>query len=156
MYTSLFSAQLSPSLHLLQKLLISKVIDYWDFIVPVLPFYTIKNHSISFFMSLLKSISLFQPLAIKDSFWPIMLQCIKEFLPYMMRIDRGHIVCINSMLGLMGLNGAADYSSSKFALTGFMESLNMEIKAEGKKHVYTTSVHPYLIDTDMFMGCKTR
>ena len=73
-----------------------------------------------------------------------------------MRIDRGHIVCINSMLGLMGLNGAADYSSSKFALTGFMESLNMEIKAEGKKHVYTTSVHPYLIDTDMFMGCKTR
>ena len=70
--------------------------------------------------------------------------------------NHGHIVCINSMLGLMGLNGAADYAASKFALTGFMDSLDMELATEKTSRVYTTSIHPYLIDTAMFAGCKTR
>ena len=64
---------------------------------------------------------------------------------------------MNSMLGLMGLSGAADYSASKFALKGFMESLDMEMSSQRKdSRIHITSVHPYLIDTDMFAGCTTR
>jgi all-trans-retinol dehydrogenase (NAD+) len=74
----------------------------------------------------------------------------------MLANNHGHIVFINSMLGLMGLSGAADYSASKFGALGLFESLNLEIVREGKTGVCVTSIHPYQIDTDMFAGIKSR
>ena len=74
----------------------------------------------------------------------------------MVNRNHGHIVSINSVLGLQGLAGAADYCASKHAVTGFMESLYYELHAAGKSGVYVTSVHPYIINTDMFAGCRTR
>lgn len=74
----------------------------------------------------------------------------------MMNKNRGHIVLINSMLGLMGLSGAADYVSSKYAMSGFHDTLCMEIDAENKTGVKVTSIHPYMVDTDMFSGVSIR
>ena len=54
----------------------------------------------------------------------------------------------------MGLTGAAyavDYSASKFAVTGYMESLRQELKGTG---VYCSTIYPGLIDTGMFTGVK--
>ena len=86
----------------------------------------------------------------------LLLQCIKEFLPAMKRNNHGMIVSINSMLGLMGLNGVADYSASKHALIGYMESLQMEMKRDPQNRVRMLQVHPYLVDTEMFAGCQGR
>lgn len=81
---------------------------------------------------------------------------MKAFVPDMLDQKHGHIVCINSMLGLMGCAGAADYAASKHALTGYMESLQVELVDKRKAGVHITSVHPYLVDTGMFAGCTTR
>ncbi|KAK2172121.1 hypothetical protein NP493_991g00062 [Ridgeia piscesae] len=81
---------------------------------------------------------------------------MKAFVPDMIDRNHGHIVSMNSMLGLMGLAGAADYAASKHALTGYMESLQVELVSEKKMGVHITSVHPYMVDTGMFAGCTTR
>ena len=83
-------------------------------------------------------------------------QTVKEFLPAMLTRNHGHIVSINSMLGLLGLGGAADYCASKFGALGFIESLRMELEREGKDGIHVTSIHPGLINTDMFEGLKPR
>ncbi len=83
-------------------------------------------------------------------------QTVKAFVPSMMKRDHGHIVTISSMLGLMGLCGAADYCASKFAITGMTEALRYEILSERKDDIHVTSVHPFLINTDMFAGIRTR
>ena len=74
----------------------------------------------------------------------------------MMQSDHGHIVCISSMLGLMGLPGAADYCASKHGTTAFMASLALELATDGYTGVVTTCVHPYIVNTDMFAGVTTR
>ena len=70
--------------------------------------------------------------------------------------NHGHIVFLNSLVGLIGLAGVADYTASKFGLTGLYESLNLEIEREGKTGVHLTTIHPYIVDTDMFDGVKIR
>jgi len=80
----------------------------------------------------------------------------KAFLPSMMEKNHGHIVNINSMLGLIGLGGAADYVASKHALSGFHDALCMEIDRDEKNDVKVTSIHPYMVDTDMFSGVIIR
>lgn len=84
------------------------------------------------------------------------LQTTKAFLPAMMQANHGHIVSISSMLGLMGLPGAADYSASKHGTTAFMRCLALELAADGYSNVHTTCVHPYLINNEMFAGVTTR
>ena len=75
----------------------------------------------------------------------------------MIEVGRGHIVFINSMLGIHALAGAADYTASKFASLGLTDSLIVEMKRDGHdKNIHVTSVHPYLIDTELFAGCKPR
>lgn len=95
-------------------------------------------------------------LTLLEALFLILVKTVKEFLPGMLAHNHGHIVSINSMLGLMGLGGAADYSASKFGALGFMESLKLELIREGKDGIHTTTVHPYHIDTDMFAGVKAR
>ena len=74
----------------------------------------------------------------------------------MLERDHGHIVNMNSMLGVMGLAGASDYSATKHASVGLSESLWFEIRSSGKENVHITNMHPYLVDTEMFAGCVTR
>ncbi|XP_060567880.1 short-chain dehydrogenase/reductase 3-like [Ruditapes philippinarum] len=79
---------------------------------------------------------------------------IKAFLPGMIGRGQGHIVCISSLLGLLGLKGVCDYVTSKFATTGMMDSLMQEL--EEYPDIHTTIVHPYQIDNDMFAGMQVR
>lgn len=81
---------------------------------------------------------------------------IRAFLPAMIEMNRGHIVTVSSMLGLAGLNGVTDYCTSKFAVTGLSEALNMELRDMGVTGVKITTVHPYLVDNAMFAGATTR
>lgn len=79
----------------------------------------------------------------------------KAFLPAMLAADRGHLVTIASAAGLIGVNGLADYSASKFAAVGFHEALRMELRSQ-KSRVRTTVVCPFFIDTGMFAGVRTK
>lgn len=64
-------------------------------------------------------------------------QTAKAFLPEMMRANRGHIVTVSSVTGLMGCYRCTDYSASKFATVGFHESLFTELKVRGTVTVKT-------------------
>lgn len=50
-----------------------------------------------------------------------------------------------------------DYCASKFAAVGLHESMTHELLTEEKYDgVKTTLVCPYLVDNEMFEGCKIR
>ncbi|XP_062936043.1 epidermal retinol dehydrogenase 2-like isoform X1 [Cynocephalus volans] len=79
----------------------------------------------------------------------------KAFLPAMIANNHGHLVCISSSAGLVGVNGLADYCASKFAAFGFAESVFTETVAQKQKGIKTTIVCPFFIKTGMFEGCTT-
>lgn len=79
----------------------------------------------------------------------------KAFLPAMVANNHGHLVCISSSAGLVGVNGLADYCASKFAAFGFAESVFLETSAQKQNGIKTTIVCPFLIKTGMFEGCMT-
>lgn len=80
---------------------------------------------------------------------------VKEFLPEMIKNQKGHIVTIASAAGTVGACGLADYCASKFGAFGFNESLRMEIKKMNYK-VKTTCICPFYINTGMFDGVKSK
>ncbi|HSP99056.1 MAG TPA: SDR family oxidoreductase [Candidatus Dormibacteraeota bacterium] len=79
----------------------------------------------------------------------------KAFLPAMIARGSGHIITIASASGLIGVARLADYAASKWAATGFDESLRAELRkiAPG---VLTTVVCPFYINTGMFRGVHSR
>ena len=72
----------------------------------------------------------------------------------MINQERGHIVTISSMLGMMSLKGATSYCSSKFATTGMSEALFLELQEYPNIHL--TSIHSYQVANDMFKGLELR
>ncbi|PIK39165.1 putative 3-ketodihydrosphingosine reductase [Apostichopus japonicus] len=70
----------------------------------------------------------------------------KACLPYMMKQNKGRIVLISSQAGQLGLFGYTAYCSSKFALRGFAEALQMEVKPY---NVYITINYPPDTDTPL-------
>ncbi|KAM4864864.1 epidermal retinol dehydrogenase 2 isoform 1-T2 [Thomomys bottae] len=79
----------------------------------------------------------------------------KAFLPAMVANNHGHLVCISSSAGLVGVNGLADYCASKFAALGFAESMFLETHVQNHTGIKTTIVCPFFIKTGMFEGCTT-
>ncbi|XP_010609441.1 epidermal retinol dehydrogenase 2 [Fukomys damarensis] len=79
----------------------------------------------------------------------------KAFLPAMIANSHGHLVCISSSAGLVGVNGLSDYCASKFAAYGFAESMLIETFAQKRRGIKTTIVCPFFIKTGMFVGCTT-
>jgi short-subunit dehydrogenase len=63
----------------------------------------------------------------------------------------GHIVNVSSIFGLVGPTGQTAYSSSKFALRGFTESLRNELLPRG---IGVTSVHPGGIRTNIALNAR--
>lgn len=55
----------------------------------------------------------------------------KAVLPGMLARRSGHIINISSMAGFLGVFGYTAYGASKFAVTGFSESLRAELKVHG-------------------------
>ncbi|NP_001085842.1 dehydrogenase/reductase (SDR family) member 3 L homeolog precursor [Xenopus laevis] len=78
----------------------------------------------------------------------------KAFLPRMLELQNGHIVCINSVLALSAIPGAIDYCTSKSSSFAFMESLTLGLlDCPG---VNATTVLPYHTSTEMFQGMRVR
>lgn len=46
----------------------------------------------------------------------------------MIKMKKGHIVALSSIAGLTGLKNVVPYCGSKFAVRGFMEALNEELR----------------------------
>lgn len=72
--------------------------------------------------------------------------CIKSVLPHMLNQRSGHIVCVTSLDGKIGLPPDAPYVSAKFALTGFCEVLRQEVHDHG---IAVMNVLPGRVDTPM-------
>jgi NAD(P)-dependent dehydrogenase (short-subunit alcohol dehydrogenase family) len=63
------------------------------------------------------------------NFWGTV-YCTKYALPYL-QTSRGSIVGVSSVAGLHGLPGRTGYSASKYAMTGFLETVRIENLRKG-------------------------
>ena len=81
------------------------------------------------------------------------MQTTRAFLPSMLEQGSGHIVNIASAAGLMANPGMSVYVGSKWAVSGWSESLRLELKSRSGDFQVTT-VQPGFIDTGMFRGVK--
>ncbi|MGT2784994.1 SDR family NAD(P)-dependent oxidoreductase [Streptococcus merionis] len=76
------------------------------------------------------------------------LMTLSRLVGYQMKESgRGHIVNVSSVLGLMATSKATVYAAAKFAVTGFSNSLRLELAEHG---VYVTTVNPGPIRTGFF------
>lgn len=81
-------------------------------------------------------------------------QTTKAFLPRMLELQHGHVVCINSILSKSPIPGAIDYCTSKASSLAFMESLTLGLlDCPG---VGCTTVLPFHTNTEMFQGMRVR
>ena len=71
--------------------------------------------------------------------------CTHAALPFLKQ-NRGSIVAVSSLAGLIGVPGRTAYSASKFALTGFFEALRAELKTAG---VSVTTAYPGVVATQI-------
>lgn len=79
----------------------------------------------------------------------------REFLPAM--IDGGRpsrIVNVASAAGLLANPRMSVYSSSKWAVIGWSDSLRLELKQAGHRHIKVTTFCPSYIKTGMFEGAR--
>ncbi|XP_072752932.1 short-chain dehydrogenase/reductase family 16C member 6-like [Anoplolepis gracilipes] len=77
----------------------------------------------------------------------------QAFLPSMIKKNRGHIVAISSITGLVGTPNLVPYSATKYAVKGFMETLKEELRisSKGKSLIKFSTIFPYMVDTGL---CK--
>lgn len=77
----------------------------------------------------------------------------EAFLPRMIEKNRGHIVALSSMAGMIGLRNLVPYCGSKFAVRGIQEALADELRCEsnGKSEIKFTTIYPFMVDTGL---CK--
>ncbi|KAG0649589.1 Dehydrogenase RED2 [Hyphodiscus hymeniophilus] len=75
---------------------------------------------------------------------------VKEFLPAMIKKNKGHVVTIASMASFIVHAGNVDYSCTKASALAFHEGLASELKARyNAPDVRTTVVHPSWIRTPL-------
>ena len=68
-----------------------------------------------------------------------MVRYIREVVPIMRAQGHGHIICLSSIGGLVGLPFQGMYSASKFAIEGYCEALRLEIRKFG---INITTIEP--------------
>ncbi|HEY9841886.1 MAG: SDR family NAD(P)-dependent oxidoreductase [Candidatus Sericytochromatia bacterium] len=86
------------------------------------------------------------------NFWGVVYGC-RAFLPYLKQSPDGCLVNISSIFGLIGFPTQAAYNASKFAVKGFTESLNQELRLENAR-LRAVSVHPGGINTNITRSAR--
>jgi NAD(P)-dependent dehydrogenase (short-subunit alcohol dehydrogenase family) len=76
----------------------------------------------------------------------------RAILPIMRKNGSGHIISLSSIAGLVGTEYTSAYNASKFALEGWMESLQLEVAPFGIK---TTIVEPGYFRTELLEPAST-
>jgi NAD(P)-dependent dehydrogenase (short-subunit alcohol dehydrogenase family) len=80
--------------------------------------------------------------------------CIQAFLPFMREESgRSHIINMSSASAIYGTPDFSVYSSSKFAIRGLTEALNIELE---EYNIQVTDLMPSFVDTPMVRNLKTR
>lgn len=79
----------------------------------------------------------------------------REFLPAMIEGGRtSRIVNVASAAGLLANPRMSIYSSSKWAVVGWSDSLRLELVQAGHHHIKVTTFCPSYINTGMFEGAR--
>ncbi|OAA57295.1 dehydrogenase/reductase SDR family [Cordyceps fumosorosea ARSEF 2679] len=74
----------------------------------------------------------------------------QQFLPAMIRADKGHVVTIASVASFVSLPGHADYGATKASALAFHEALRTELRhAYDAPNVLATVVHPNFVATPL-------
>ena len=76
------------------------------------------------------------------------------FLPDLLSREDAHLVNVASASGFIGLPHGSTYASSKWAVIGFSESIELELKMQGRDNVHVTTVCPSYVSTGLFDGAK--
>jgi len=77
--------------------------------------------------------------------WGVIYGC-HFFMPHLAKVERAHIVNLSSLFGIVAMAGQSAYSTTKFAVRGFSESLAEELRATS---VGLTVVHPGAVATNI-------
>jgi len=72
---------------------------------------------------------------------------VKATLSSMRKVGQGHVVLVSSQAGQVGLYGYTAYSPPKFALSGFAQALQMEVKCE---NIHVSVCYPPDTDTPQY------
>ncbi len=73
-------------------------------------------------------------------------RCARRASKGMVKLRRGRLIFVSSVVGLYGSPGQANYASSKAGLVGLARSITREL---GKRNITANVVAPGFIDTDM-------
>jgi 3-oxoacyl-[acyl-carrier protein] reductase len=74
-----------------------------------------------------------------------MFYATRTVLPYLREQGHGHIINVSSISGRLPLPGGSGYAATKYAVTGFSQSLFQEVRDFGIK---VTTVYPGSIDSE--------
>lgn len=81
---------------------------------------------------------------------------VQEFLPSMVKANKGHFVNVASVASFVSLPGHADYGATKASALAFHEALQVELKAiYDAPNVLTTIVHPNFVSTPLLDDFKS-
>lgn len=71
---------------------------------------------------------------------------LKEVLPLMKKAEKGHIVILSSLAGIVPETYSSIYTATKFALRGLDLTLNLELRGE---NIAISTIFPDSVDTPM-------
>lgn len=80
----------------------------------------------------------------------------QQFLPSMIKANKGHVVTVASVASFVSLPGHADYGATKASALAFHEALRTELRHAYKApNVLTTVVHPNFVATPLLKEFKS-